>query len=957
MHATPKPFNVAETSSQLIAFINERTSAIVERFYPDLRPPAFFAGFRISTDATADLIYTLHYLHKFGIKAIGRHEIGDAMLSLLHRINGEQTETFYSYRVAEALMPFGRFSDNTLLRECTPAQRANLATAVDSTHIYNQYGKPLGGRPNNYWGVLARCEFDRQLLGLLESTAMFDESIARVRDVLFDNPAGFFDDSRTLDGRFDVYSFDVQLFLEPLWHLLDAKKLRHNLICHTHLFESIAMENGACVAWGRSIGALSLCMTMEFAAAAIRHGWTSDVPRMLRLLANAFEQFKTWWSDDLINAHRHRMTFGYRGPHRLLQMSLDCLGKLAYAAKTLGDATADATAESDPARLFPNRDERIVLHPEKTAGVWMYRNDHIAFQLPMVSPAEADYIPWLHCPDLFENPVDSQMMCGVPRVIVNDAQFASCGLPASVKKIKDGLVLTFDKFQPIKNAQGKQPVESVAPLTATRHVKYEVAGATVRVEEHWTFPGEIPQAIAIDIPETRRPLSIRCEPIAQPAGIVPSSVAPALPAAFTPSPGTPGEDTGGGYSDTRANKSTESALAPHHSIVATDGMPTWRSFWGELRNLHQISVEPAKEVRIAYEMTPALRVAHGPSVHDYNRVLYDAMHRSEPRAVVEVPFNNGRCPIAQMSVESLVANADILHIGWPEHLFSAGHVGNVEEFDEMYARLVEQIGKSGVKVAWTLHNRRPHNETGWPRPRAEAMYRNWAAITDLAMHHSHCGMERVVNELPFKIGCRHIVLPHAHYGHDLPEVNRAELDSKYKLPPCKVRFGLLGRYQAEKQIELCMQAFSAAAMPEQQLVVTAYRGDTVRPDDPRIIFLPREKWMTRAEIIEHNLLCDALLSAHSGENYLTSGLVGDAIGMGLTMFAPEMPFFREIMGEAAFYHDNSMESLVQLFKSATPESIAEKKRRSVALRPTCDPNTLAHQLLVAFRELPIRLGA
>ena len=54
------------------------------------------------------------------------------------------------------------------------------------------------------------------------------------------------------------------------------------------------------------------------------------VARVLGLVRHAFEQFKGWIADDLISAHRYRHTFRYRGPHRLLGMTLDCLGKLLY---------------------------------------------------------------------------------------------------------------------------------------------------------------------------------------------------------------------------------------------------------------------------------------------------------------------------------------------------------------------------------------------------------------------------------------------------------------------------------------------------------------------------------------------------------------------------------------------------------------------------------------------------
>ena len=81
------------------------------------------------------------------------------------------------------------------------------------------------------------------------------------------------------------------------------------------------------------------------------------------------------------------MTFGYRGPHRLLQMSLDILGKIAMTLEHLQHLPqdeADMPICQDRAVLFPNIDRHISLGPNN-AGVWFYRDEHQAFQLPLLS--------------------------------------------------------------------------------------------------------------------------------------------------------------------------------------------------------------------------------------------------------------------------------------------------------------------------------------------------------------------------------------------------------------------------------------------------------------------------------------------------------------------------------------------------------------------------------------------
>src|SRR5690606_20249956 len=65
---------------------------------------------------------------------------------------------------------------------------------------------------------------------------------------------------------------------------------------------------------------------------------------------------------------------------------------------------------------------------------------------------------------------------------------------------------------------------------------------------------------------------------------------------------------------------------PHSTAtIDTSGMKEWRSFWGELPRVHQIDLEPARDVRFEWSLTPALRVATDAGHHWYHRSLYDPM--------------------------------------------------------------------------------------------------------------------------------------------------------------------------------------------------------------------------------------------------------------------------------------------------------------------------------------------
>ena len=125
----------------------------------------------------------------------------------------------------------------------------------------------MPGLANNYYAVLARCELGRQRLGLTEGKIL-DVAVERVREFLTKNSAGFLDDSEGGDGRYDIYSADTLLFLWPLRDRLGP-----------------AYEAWA---YGRSIGALSVCLTLQLGALAVRENWASDRTRMAGLVGNAF---------------------------------------------------------------------------------------------------------------------------------------------------------------------------------------------------------------------------------------------------------------------------------------------------------------------------------------------------------------------------------------------------------------------------------------------------------------------------------------------------------------------------------------------------------------------------------------------------------------------------------------------------------------------------------------------
>ncbi len=890
MQTTNSPASLASDIKQ---FVHAQTDRLLSRYLPSLRIPRYFAGHRIDTAFAVDLMVMLTY---FDDETFAGRSALEVIAAVIKQIDAQPVNTFVCYRLGETIAHYGTWDDNAILRSLPDEQIRALRSALDPSYIYQPHDDSIGGHPNNYWCVLLRGLSAMKRLGLIDDPTLLNIATERSRQLLLRNPQGYFDDDRNGGGAYDIYSADVLLFVEPLWDILGRDKILSVAGKHVGLLEQLAMPNGACINWGRSIGALSICLTIELASMAIHQKIGTDASRLLALARRAFEQFRDhWMQDDLISAHRNRMTFGYRGPHRLLQMTADCLYKLAYAAQSLSAVTTPL-APCPSGELYPDRDE-LIRFDDQNAGVWMYRKNRIEFQLPFVGGrAGTDYVPSLRAPELFENPVDSPMLVGVPRVLCDNIEYTLGNRPSSLSHSANSATARYDKLVTVTQPN-KDP--AATPLNGSGIAKWTVEGDAIAIQFDLQFDRQ-PQAIHLEFSEATVPLNVKF-----------ASSAPF--------------DT---------------------SIVPVQGQPQQRSFWNEIRQIHQIEIAPdATSIQLSARIVPAVRVAHIPADHDYNRALYDAMPAP---GVLEYRHNNASAGHQIETLLAHIAEQEIFHIGWPEHLLSRANKTDAEIDDQM-ARFVGELDRLPVKIVWTMHNRRPH---GWDGDRGIALYRLWAPVVDCCLHHSRWGEKVMCEQYPFRADCRHEYLPHGAWVKQMrTPLSRDELLKKYKVGDAAIRFGVFGRYQPEKQIELIAKAFSEAARDDQQLLISAWKPDTQLPDDPRIIKIPRADWLTRDSIAEHVAMADCLVAAQTGDTYLTSGVVGDSFAAGIGLIAPDWTFYREIAPDCSIYHDNSVDGLTQVLRDITSEQIAAMNHSAAAKRSEYDFENLAPKLMQIFRSL------
>jgi glycosyltransferase involved in cell wall biosynthesis len=659
---------------------------------PGLSVPRVFAGHEVGADTRADLAFTLGLLAAGGVDVVAGMPVEDALRTVLRETDGRRTETFASYRVAETVARYGPFDGNPLLAPFTDAQRAEIAEACDSRH--NLAHLRTARLSPNYTAVLARCEMGRQSLGLPIDVTVLDELVDRTRTLLTAHPEGYLDDSVEHAGHFDIYTADVYLFTEPLAERL-GPVWRSGAANALALVERVDARNGAAIGWGRSTGALSICLTIELAGLAVRHRLLDDerTAAWLARAERAFDSIRTWFSDGLITAHQYRSTYGYRGPRRRLQMTLDCLSKLADAANAL-DGVADSN--SDRASLIaPALDEIIWFDEPNRAGVWTYRSPDLAFVLPMVGSTVTDYLAAPRNPGLFEVPVDSGLVTGVPVAFQHGARFAPAELPESAVKLPGGLELAHASWP---EAGPRDTARSHAPLVGRRHARYLVEGRTLRVSEDLSFE-TAPDALALQVAETLgRPLRVEFE----------------------------------------------ARDGDHSTVVDTAGLAEYRSFWAELPRVHQIDLRPGTHVSFTWSVTPLLRVMSREFGHRYDVSLYAPL--ADRVAESSLP------PSALDGDAAALADCDIFHLHWPESMLPCDlerHQTFIETLRAAEVRIVwtqhnliphqRDPRWRAVYEAWASAADAVIHHSEWGRARALDRYRYAPRTVHRVIPHGHFG--------------------------------------------------------------------------------------------------------------------------------------------------------------------------------------------------------------------------
>lgn len=573
---TLSPPSTSPSSRQLAARLVDtvvcQIDEFADRYAPGFRLPPVLGGHLVGTDAVADVAFTLGLLAECGINQVGGMAIEEAIAVVLPQLNGAETHSFFSYRVAETLLRAGSFDGNPLLADLSASQVDNIAAACDSTELV-----PLldGLLPRNYLAVLARCELARSRLSLIDDASLLDDLVAKTGALLSSGSRGLLDESHSGSGRFDMYAIDVVLFCEPL-ELALGDTWRSSLEEAFALADAVATDSGASISWGRSTGVLSEALTVELAGLAVSRE-RRDAPSWVNHAAAATDRLTgMWFENGLITAHQHRRPEDYRGPHRRMQMTFDVLGKMAYAAAHLNRAEVLGTPSLDTVDELRRFDEQ--------ASVWVHRSPQLRFVLPFVDGPSADYRAAPHWPGVFETPVDSPIPCFLPTAhmaggpLEPQRRYAPAGRPHSIDHTPGEVVVTQDAFTATHGVDARRP--DPISIKATRSARYRADGATLRVDETLTF-ADPPTALTVAIPSTAaRPLRV------------------------------------------------DASGAANLRTVDVSGMEEWQSAWGPIASVTEIELSPASTTTLSWSVTPKSRVALTSLDATYVRTVFDPISDS-----------------------------------------------------------------------------------------------------------------------------------------------------------------------------------------------------------------------------------------------------------------------------------------------------------------------------------------
>jgi hypothetical protein len=251
---------------------------------------------------------------------------------------------------------------------------------------------------------------------------------------------------------------------------------------------------------------------------------------------------------------------------------------------------------------------------------------------------------------------------------------------------------------------------------------------------------------------------------------------------------------------------------------------------------------------------------------------------------------------------------------------------------EQHVRLVECLRDQDVRIVWTQHNLLPHtHHRGW-----SAIYQLWADAAEGVIHHSHWGKGRALGFRPYRPGAIHRIIRHGHWGAirvNDESLDRDALARPYKMDPARIHLGVLGAPRRGKDLRLVIDGFLASARDDLDLSIFSLAAGETVPVHPRIHgraykLVSQEAYNRRLAFI------DVLVLPYRDDgSMLTTGIIGDVIGVAKPAIVSDWPFLTETFGGAAIGYGHDAEGLSCTLAALDPTTFDDRSDAVRALQP------------------------
>ncbi len=337
---------------------------------------------------------------------------------------------------------------------------------------------------------------------------------------------------------------------------------------------------------------------------------------------------------------------------------------------------------------------------------------------------------------------------------------------------------------------------------------------------------------------------------------------------------------------------------------------------------------------------PKLNVMSSRFLHPYHRELYGQMADH----VIDFPFPQDDFQNASDKT-SCFQQIDIFHMHWPELVLDAEIASHTE--------LIQTLKHLGIRIVWTQHNLLPHRDA----PVWIDIYQAWANAADAVLHHSHWGKERALSFRGYAQEAIHAVIPHGHWGNLIENEgldDGAEPGAEWIGKRERIQLGIMGAPREPKNVFEVVDSFLASDRADLELVIYSLRSDEEIPPHPRIYATryrrgPRPVYNRRLSTIDV-----LILPFGDGGTMLTTGLVGDVVGMGIPALTSNWEYLHEMLGDAGIPFGLDSGDLTRCLNTLTREQLETAATASRKLQEDYSWSKIAAQTLSLLQHVASR---